>query len=234
MSAEKLILISDVHANLPALEAVLADISRRGLSSAPVCFLGDAVNMGPFPVETVRALKALRPAWRVMGNHDRYISSGSKAPELERYFHCREGAEHTAWTAAALDESCKAWLGEAPGQVSFTLGGAEFRCFHASRGNDELLVLDPEQPEHTLCGHVHSPFIKVMESGLLAVNPGSVGSSLDGNPAASYAVLSVNGSVSAEIMRVAYDMGPFLAALEARAVPWGGVIGGVVRKARLG
>jgi hypothetical protein len=56
MSAEKLILISDVHANLPALEAVLADISRRGLSSAPVCFLGDAVNMGPFPVETVRAL----------------------------------------------------------------------------------------------------------------------------------------------------------------------------------
>lgn len=75
MSPEKLLLISDVHANLHALEAVLSDISRRGLGAAPLCFLGDAVNMGPFPAEVVRLLSSLKPAFRVKGNHDRYASS---------------------------------------------------------------------------------------------------------------------------------------------------------------
>ena len=234
MTAEKLILISDVHANLPALEAVLADISLRGLSSAPVCFLGDAVNMGPFPAETARALMALRPRYRVRGNHDRYISREPGKAELARYFHCSEGADHTAWTAAALDESCKAWLDEAPLHSSFSLGGAEFCCFHASKESDEVSFQFSDQPVNILCGHVHSPYVRVMKAGRLAVNPGSVGSSLDGNPAASYALLSVNGTVSAEIIRVPYAMDAFLAALDSRAVPWAGVIGGVVRKARLG
>lgn len=233
MSAEKLILISDVHANLPALEAVLADISGRGLSSVPVCFLGDAVNMGPFPAETVRLLMSLRPAFRVMGNHDRYVSRDPGQAALERYFRCREGAEHTAWTAATLDEAGRAWLGEAPAHISFSLGGAEFCCFHASKESDEAPFRGQSQPVNILCGHVHAPFSLPMESGCLAVNPGSVGSSLDGNPAASYALLSVNGKVSAEIIRVKYDIGAFSAALESRGVPWAAVIGGVVRKASL-
>jgi predicted phosphodiesterase len=233
MSPEKLILISDIHSNLPALEAVLADISRRGLSSAPVCFLGDAVNMGPFPAETVEALISMKPAFRVLGNHDRYVSRDPGLAALERYFRCREGADHNAWTAAALDESSKAWLGEAPLQLSFSFGGAEFSSFHASKESDEVPFKLSEEPANVLCGHVHSPFVVAMGSGRLAVNPGSVGSPLDGNPAASYALLSVNGKVSAEIIRVAYDIDAFSAALEARAVPWAGVIGRVVRKASL-
>jgi len=232
MGAEKLILISDVHANLPALEAVTADIAARGLASAPLCFLGDAVNMGPFPAETVAALRALRPAFRVRGNHDRYIASGTPRAELEKYFHCREGADHTAWTAAALDGEARAWLAEAPSVTGFTLAGADFRCFHASEESDEVPFSAGAGAAHVLCGHIHAPYVKALAGGL-AVNPGSVGSPLDGNPAASYAILSVNGRVSAEIIRVPYDLAAFSAALAARAVPWGGVIGGVVRKASL-
>lgn len=233
MSAEKLILISDVHANLPALEAVRADIERRGLCAAPVCFLGDAVNMGPFPAETVRELRSMNILSRVRGNHDRYAAGAIDRPALERYFRCPEGAEHTAWTAAALDESCKAWLGAAPAEASFALGGAEFCCFHASKESDEASFKPFPQPVNILCGHIHSAFVLPQEAGFLAVNPGSVGSPLDGNPAASYALLSVNGRVSAEIIRVPYDIAAFCAALESRAVPWGGVIGRVVRKASL-
>jgi len=232
MGAEKLILISDVHANLPALEAVVNDIAARGLASAPVCFLGDAVNMGPFPAETVSALRALKPAFRVRGNHDRYISAPSGRAELERYFHCREGADHADWTAAALDGGAKAWLGEAPAAVTFSLGGAAFRCFHASEESDETPLRTPGGPVNLLCGHIHSPYILPFE-GRIAVNPGSVGSPLDGDPAAAYVVVTVNGRVSAEIVRVKYDLDAFAAALEARRVPWGGVIGGVVRKASL-
>ena len=232
MGTEKLILISDVHATLPALEAVTADIAARGLASAPVCFLGDAVNMGPFPAETLAALRALSPAFRVRGNHDRYIASGTPRPELEKYFHCAEGADHTAWTAAALDGEARAWLGAAPASLGFKLGGAEFRCFHASEESDEVPFSAGAGAPNVLCGHIHSPYVKTAAGGL-AVNPGSVGSPLDGNPAASYAVISVNGRVSAEIVRVPYDLAAFSAALAARAVPWGSVIGGVVRKASL-
>ncbi len=232
MGAEKLILISDVHANLPALEAVTADIAARGLAAAPVCFLGDAVNMGPFPAETVAALRALNPAFRVRGNHDRYIASGTPRAELEKYFHCTEGADHAAWTAAALDGEARAWLAEAPAVTGFTLGGADFRCFHASEESDEVPFCAGAAAVNVLCGHIHSPYVKASAGGL-TVNPGSVGSPLDGNPAASYAILSVNGRVSAEIIRVPYALDAFSAALAARAVPWGGVIGGVVRKASL-
>lgn len=232
MVAEKLILISDVHANLPALEAVADDISARGLACAPLCFLGDAVNMGPFPSEAVALLRSLKPAFRVRGNHDRYISEGASRAELERYFRCPEGADHTEWTAAALSAEDKAWLGAASGTETFTLCGKEFRCFHASPDSDEKVFRPGPAAGNILCGHIHSPYVLEFPQGL-AINPGSVGSPLDGNPAASYCVITVNGGVSAEIARVNYDLEAFSSALEKRAVPWGAVINSVVRKASL-
>ena len=72
------------RANLLALEAVVSAIAARGLASAPLCFLGDAVNLGPFPAETVGLLRSLKPAFRVRGNHDRYISENVPRAELER------------------------------------------------------------------------------------------------------------------------------------------------------
>ena len=72
-----------------------------------------------------------------------------------------------------------------------------------------------------------------LPGGGLAVNPGSVGSSLDGNPAASYAVVTVDGGVSAEIVRVKYDVEAFCAALGSRNPPWAAGISAVVRRASL-
>ncbi len=231
--AEKLVVISDVHSNLHALEAVLTDVSRRGLGSAPLCFLGDAVNMGPFPGEVTRRLAALNPAYRVRGNHDRYLSSGAPRAELERYFRCAEGADHAEWTGAALRAEDKAWLGSAPVQLAFRLGGAEFAAFHASPGSDEKQFLPASLGRNILCGHIHSPYVVTLPDGGLAVNPGSVGSSLDGNTAASYAVVTVDGGVSAEIVRVKYDVEAFCGALEARGAPWAAGIAAVVRRAGL-
>ncbi|MCM2267570.1 MAG: metallophosphatase family protein [Elusimicrobiales bacterium] len=227
---EKLVLLSDIHANLPALEAVTADISRRGLAGAPVCFLGDAVNLGPFPAEAVGLLRSLKPAFRVRGNHDRYAAQGVPRPELERYLRCAEGADHALWTAAALSAEDKAWLGAAPQALTFRLGGAEFSCFHASAESDEGTFKPGLAAGNFLCGHSHAPYVVSCPGGL-AVNPGSVGGPLDRNTAAAYAVLSVNGSVGAEIIRVPYDLDAFSQALARREVPWGAAINSVVRRA---
>jgi predicted phosphodiesterase len=228
---EKLVILSDIHANLPALEAVAADIARRGLASAPLCFLGDAVNLGPFPAETVALLRSLKPAFRVRGNHDRYAADSPPRQELERYLRCSEGADHALWTAAALTAEDKNWLGAAPAAASFRLGGAEFNCFHASPESDEIPFRPGAVPGNFLCGHIHSPYVLTFPGGL-AVNPGSVGGPLDRNTAAAYAVLSVNGAVSAEIVRVPYDLEAFSAGLARRQVPWGAAINAVVRKAQ--
>lgn len=230
MAAEKLVLISDIHANLPALEAVAADIAARGLASAPLCFLGDAVNLGPYPAETVALLRSLKPAFRVRGNHDRYISEGTSRADLERYFRCADGAVHTAWTASMLDGGARAWLGSAPASAAFSLGGAAFECFHASPDSDEKAYAPGASPGVFLCGHTHSPYIAKFQGGL-AVNPGSVGGPLDGNTAASYAVLTVEGAVRAETIRVPYDLEAYSAAMVRLAVPWGAEINSVVRKA---
>ena len=227
---EKLVILSDIHANLPALEAVTADISRRGLASAPLCFLGDAVNLGPFPSETVGLLRSMKPAFRVRGNHDRYSSEATPRQELERYLQCPEGADHALWTAAALTAEDKNWLGAAPAAASFRLGGVEFTCFHASAESDEVPFRPGSVPGNFLCGHIHSPYVLTFPGGL-AVNPGSVGGPLDRNTAAAYAVLSVNGEARAEIVRVPYDMNAFSAGLAGRRVPWGDAIDAVVRKA---
>lgn len=231
--AEKLVVISDVHSNLHALEAVLADISRRGLGAAPLCFLGDAVNMGPFPSEVTRRLASLKPAYRVRGNHDRYMAEGVPRAELERYFRCAAGADHAAWTAAALQAEDKAWLGSAPAQLAFKFDGAEFAVFHASPENDEKQFLPASLGRNILCGHIHAPYVVTLPDGGLAVNPGSVGSSLDGNAAASYAVITAGKDVSAEIIRIKYDVEAFCGALEASGAPWAAGISAVVRRASL-
>lgn len=230
MPAEKLVIISDIHANLPALEAVAADVAARGLASAPLCFLGDAVNLGPYPAETVALLRSLKPAFRVRGNHDRYISEGTPRADLERYFHCADGAVHTAWTVSVLDAAAREWLGAAPLETSFALGGARFRAFHASPESDERTCRPAAAAGVVLCGHTHSPYVAELSGGL-AVNPGSVGGPLDGNTAASYAVLTVNGRVSAETIRVPYDLDAYSAAMRRLAVPWGTEINAVVRRA---
>ncbi|MDT8286948.1 MAG: metallophosphoesterase family protein [Elusimicrobiales bacterium] len=230
---KKLVILSDVHANLAALEAVRSDIARRGLAGAPICFLGDAVNMGAYPGETVKVLREMNILHRVKGNHDRYASELQRRAYLEKYFLGPDGADHAEWTIRRLDGEDKAWLGSAPAEISFTLGDAEFACFHASRGDDESAFRSDSHGggANIVCGHIHAPYVKQLPDGGLAVNPGSVGSPLDGDPRASYAVLTCSPVPSAAIFRVDYDVDSVIADLA--RVPWGAAIGRVLRKASL-
>lgn len=230
---DKLVIISDVHANIAALEAVKADISGRGLADAEVCLLGDAVNMGPYPSKTVKALQAMNPRYRVKGNHDRYATEPQPREFLEKYFLGPEGADHAEWTVSRLDAEDKAWLAAAPAEVSFDICGKTFLAFHASRGDDEtgFHLHGKGDGTNVVCGHIHAPYVKELPGGGLAINPGSVGSPLDGDTRASYAVLTCSPALSAEIVRVEYDVESVIADLA--GVPWGTAIGQVLRKASL-
>lgn len=237
----KLALVSDIHGNLAALDAVIADITRRNVET--VVNLGDTLSGPLLPLETAQRLRGLN--WlHVAGNHERQVLQLPLA---------RQNASD-AYTSAHIDTSDKQWLsGHADpcdprlhsGSVwSERIGGDVALCHGSPRSDIEYLLetpvgeearlaslaeiterLDGRIPAHiTLlaCGHTHVPRSVRLPSGLLIVNPGSVGlpaydddhpyphSSYHrietGSPDARYAVVERCGDGwVCELISVAYD-----------------------------
>lgn len=119
----KVALISDVHANLPALEAVLADIERRGDISATY-HLGDLVGYAPWPNETVALIRA-RGIAGVSGNYDSTVAADYEHCGC-RYEDSRQEAlshESYAWTRAHVSEATRAFLGALPFRLDVSMRG---------------------------------------------------------------------------------------------------------------
>jgi diadenosine tetraphosphatase ApaH/serine/threonine PP2A family protein phosphatase len=189
-------LLYDVHANLPALEAVLDDCPAERFVLG-----GDYAEFGAWPRETVERLRALDAEW-IRGNVDRWLVDRSDAPD--------ELAPLLDKAREALGEELSDWLAGLP--ESFTEGGVLY-C-HAAPGSDMAAV--PPQPsdedaelllgveaERVVFGHTHIQFKRTGPGGIDLVNPGSVGIPLDGDHRAAYALAHDDGSV--ELRRVEYD-----------------------------
>jgi putative phosphoesterase len=210
-------IITDLHGNLPALEASLDAIDTVGLD-ALYCG-GDLVGYGPHPNE-VCALIEQRAIPTVYGNYDYAI-----ARDLEdcgcAYVtqHDRElGQQSIAWTLAHTDQRSKDFMRGLPFDLRFELGEQRVRLVHGSpRKVNEYLFED--KPARTferiaalsdcdvlVFGHTHKPWIREY-GGVLFVNCGSVGKPKDGDTRAAFAVLELDeaGSVQASIERVPYD-----------------------------
>lgn len=219
----KIAVISDIHGNRLALEAVEADIARVGVDL--VVNLGDCVS-GPLdPVGTIERLMA----WdipTVMGNHDAWVVE--RAPEdMDRV---------DRFTASVLNDGHKAWLKDLPATAEVA-GGEVFLCHgtprsHSEpwldgwfRGRDTTLPSEDEVKAHVraltnpvlLCGHTHMWRAVRVNGGQLIVNPGSVGLQIYyGNPDARYAVLERHdGRWSASLRAVPYDHEGAIAQAEA-------------------
>jgi putative phosphoesterase len=208
--------ITDPHANLLALEAVLAAIEDVGIERL-YCG-GDLVGYGPHPNE-VCALIEERAIPTIDGNYDYAI-----ARELDdcgcayRDPHDREiGQLSVDWTLAHTDERSKRFMHELPFDMRFELGGKRIRLVHGSpRKVNEYLFED--KPTRTferiaaladcdvlVFGHTHKPWVHEY-GGVRFVNCGAVGKPKDGDPRASFAVLEASADgVSASIERAAYD-----------------------------
>ena len=195
-----LAILYDIHGNLPALEAVLADAAAGGANR----FLlgGDYALFGAWPAETVARLQALRGATWIRGNGERWVADPVQAP-LEPV---REAAHACA---QALGEQTVARLAALPPEA--VLDGV--RYVHGAPGFDLIGLLpqpaDDEEPllapvceQRLVAGHTHLPFERTSAGGIALLNPGSVGMPFDGDPRAAYALLHDDGAV--ERRRVAY------------------------------
>ncbi|HEY7358654.1 MAG TPA: metallophosphoesterase family protein [Ktedonobacterales bacterium] len=219
---EPLAVLADIHGNIWALEAVLADLRRRGI--ARIVDLGDSLN-GPLePRATAERLMG-EQIESLCGNDDRVLfpESGQASPRLERV--------RRALTAAQM-----AWLQAQP--ATRVLDGQVLLC-HGTPSSDNVYLLEEPLPERSsvlketraiaqalgqvtqsviCCGHSHVPRAVYLPSGQLIVNPGSVGLpayTMDepfpykmesGSPHAKYAILSnVQGHWAVSHVAVPYD-----------------------------
>lgn len=227
----RIAVISDIHGNLEALEAVLADIEKARAEKI-VC-LGDMIGYGPNPIEVADAVHAFAAA-AVMGNHEVLVTRGvpprtSPLAEKAAVWTRRKLAPHGGKTTSRKSQRWE-WLKTLPKYVKLDdmifAHGTPDDCFTYVMGLDEAVqVFEREMHGTSLCliGHTHVPGIfaydgkqvgyAVPEPGkrarppkglLLIVNVGSVGQPRDQDPRASYALIGDDRSF--EIRRVEYPV----------------------------
>jgi predicted phosphodiesterase len=217
------LVLSDLHANLPALEAVLADAAVVGYDQ--VLVLGDLVGYGADPAQVMDRTLALAPAAIVRGNHDKVCAGLESADSFNDI--ARAAAE---WTARVLDEDHRRVLAALPtGPVRVT---DDIEICHGAPFDEDYYIVDESDAEQALnsagarlClfGHTHlvtlfasavDPFREQTErdgeyrlpaSGPALINVGSVGQPRDHDPRAAYGVLDVErGTIW--LRRVPYDI----------------------------
>jgi predicted phosphodiesterase len=218
-------LIADVHGNLPALEAVLADLESRALEAA--YHLGDLVGYGAWPDEVVARLAAAGIAG-VAGNYDSTIATGAdhcgcraETPERETLAH-----ESYRWTLERVSEETKMRLRALPFRMDVRPGGGHrsgptLRLVHgaptlntlywdANRSDDFARKMTAKlgaiSGDVVAFGHTHVPWQSELD-GIRFVNVGSVGRPKDNDPRASWAIAAWDGTrIAVEHVRTEYDV----------------------------
>ena len=200
----------DIHGNLPALDAVLAEASAQGIERF---FLGgDYALFGAWPAEAVARLRELDAVW-IRGNGERWTAAPDDAPEPVggAIARCREMMGETLVAElAALPKT------HSDGDTLFCDGSprSDVRSFLPEPGDDEAELLAGVNQALLVFGHTHLAFTRTAARGVRLLNPGSVGMPFDGDHRAAWAVLGNDGAV--EHRRVPYDHAASAAAVRER------------------
>jgi len=209
--------ISDVHGNRVALEAVLDDLPDV---DRLVC-AGDVVGYNPWPADCVAAMRD-RSIPTVMGNHDRAV-----AGETPFRFNSMAAAG-VDYARERLDDDGLAWLADLPSERA--VAGGRVKLVHGHPDDPDRYTYPEEfsarmlQGEDLLVtGHTHVQGHRVFEDGVV-MNPGSVGQPRDGDPKSGYAVVELGegsggDAVTVEERRVAYDVDEVVTAVEEAGLP---------------
>jgi putative phosphoesterase len=215
--------ISDIHANLPALEAVLADARQKGAQA--ILNAGDSIGYGAFPNEVITTLRSSR-VLSVIGNYDQAVLSKKWKTGRPR---SRDKQIAMRFAYHHLSKENRAYLAGLPRDIRLMVRGVSILVTHGSPDSlTEYLVREtPESRFHEILqktdadiivtGHSHLPSIKQVEDAWF-VNCGSVGRSEDGDPRACYALLTLD-PLSIVHVRVPYDVSLAVDALRKRHLP---------------
>ncbi|MHB1006849.1 MAG: metallophosphoesterase family protein [Chloroflexota bacterium] len=226
----RIAVLSDVHGNKHALEAVLADIDSQGIDR--VYCLGDLVGYGAFPNEVIALIRE-RGIPTVMGNYDEGVGFDRDEcgcaytdPEMRRL-----GDLSLMWSREQVTAENKAFLRALHPQIRFEAEGKRFMLVHGSprKINEYLYETRPDisferlakasEADVLVYGHTHLPYTKQI-AGVLFVNDGSTGKPKDDDVRACYALLDVRQeSVEVTFRRVAYDVAAAAAAVRESGLP---------------
>jgi len=219
----KIALISDIHANLPALEAVLTDARNRG-----VCALlnaGDSIGYGAFPDEVISLIRDSH-VLSIMGNYDRSVLS-KKWKKKKLKSHDKQIAMRYAYKNIKPEN--RAYLAGLPDHIRLKVRDKSILITHGSPDSqNEYLVKDTPisrfseiakdaRADIIITGHTHLPLI-LETDGVWFINCGSVGRTEDGDPRACYALLTLD-PFSVVHIRVPYDINRAIEAIRARHLP---------------
>ena len=232
----RIAIVSDIHGNLPALEAVVEDIGRRGVDA--IVNLGDSLSGPLMPLETAQFLMA--QDWvHLAGNHERQLltlPSGRRGPSDE-FAHSRLGAKEFEWMASlapSLRFSPEVLLchGTPSSDLEYFLETVQPGNFRAATMPEIDTRLGQVDAELIACGHTHVPRVARASSGQLIVNPGSVGLPAyddihpyphaveTGSPDARYAIVERSeGAWISTLVAVPYDHAAMAALALARQRP---------------
>jgi diadenosine tetraphosphatase ApaH/serine/threonine PP2A family protein phosphatase len=226
-----LALLYDVHGNLPALEAVLADARAAGADRWLLG--GDYAFGGAWPAEAVARLRALDDARWLRGNGDRWLVDDGDVPDGS------PAVDALAAARAALGGELVGALGALPERATLDEGLFchaspldDMHSFGPEPGPEDERLLDGARAARVVFGHTHLAFRRLGPGGVELVNPGSVGMPLDGDPRAAYALVGDDGRIAQR--RVAYDHEAAAQAIVDRfgAAPWTEAFAQRVRGAR--
>ena len=223
----KVALIGDVHANLPALEAVLAHAHRQGVEA--IWNSGDFLGYGAFPNEVVVRLRA-EGALSIIGNYDLKVLKFPK--QKEKWGKSKHPQKYLAfqWAYEHLSNENRKYLRSLPEEIQMESGGKNILLIHGSPVSNEE-ALTPDTPDERLrelaalktdliiCGHSHQAFARQVD-GTWFINPGSVGRPDDGDPRTAYAILQIGPDLlQVEHFRLAYDLDRAVQAIRENGLP---------------
>jgi putative phosphoesterase len=239
--ATRIALLSDIHGNLAAFDAALADIA----SDAPdvLAVLGDFALNGPRPGEAIERVRELERAGAIViqGNTDIAVADLDLTAAFPWFDEVpTANVVASQWTHDELTDEQRDWLRRLPAERRLVVGETMVLFCHASPGS-QTAGLGPEVDAAAVvervtrtsarvvtCGHTHVADVRDL-GWKLVVNPGSCGYAFDGDAGAAWAILTVDGdSVSAELRRTPYDAQPGSDELSAR-----GLVGDVYRAATI-
>ncbi len=234
---------SDIHGNILALEAVLADMKEAGVE-ALVC-AGDLAAFGPRPREVLQRLNEIDDLMIVRGNTERWLDlvrSKPLGPYDEKVLEKVRPA--LAWTIEKLPDDSISIMADLPLAGMMEGEGVAVQVEHASPGSD-WVGIQPEaedgrlaemfagfEGEAFVCGHTHKPLVRKVGK-IIVVNDGSVGFPYDGVPRPSWALVDVGGDVTAEIRRVEYDREAVRKDIADVGMVWGDVMSRRLETARM-
>jgi len=220
------LILTDIHANLEALETCLTDAKTRGYDET--LFLGDLVGYGADPNAVVDVVRSLKPTAMVRGNHDKVVFGLDQAEGFNAV-----AKSAAAWMLSALTPENKTWVANLP-QGPHVVDELIEIC-HGSPFDEDAYIFDEadarlalQSSERPLClfGHTHYPITFELSSSTFSstgpssemearyelkngarylLNPGSVGQPRDGDPRAAYAIVDTKAG-HVELLRLMYPV----------------------------